>query len=174
LNISWASGACFLVRKSAFTQIGGFDDDFFAHMEEIDLCWRLINNNFKITYVHESTVYHVGGGTLSHESSFKTYLNFRNGLYLLLKNIPYQQLRKKLIIRIFLDWFNALYYLIQGKWKQSLAILKAHKKVLKTKSLFLAKRKDALEKKEILQSYSIVWKYFIKGEKIYRKPKNNS
>lgn len=165
LNIKWASGACFLVRKSAFDRVGGFDDDFFAHMEEIDLCWRFTTENYIIRYVSESTVFHVGGGTLAYESPFKTFLNFRNGLYLLLKNLPKKQLRQKIIIRVLLDWLSAFYFLSQGKWKQSKAILKAHKEVFKTKKKFLAKRNSTINTNLVTEEYSVVWKYFIEGKK---------
>ncbi len=173
IQITWASGACFLVRKSLFDKVGGFDDDFFAHMEEIDLGWRFINNGYKINYTYQSTVYHVGGGTLAYESAFKTYLNFRNGLYLLIKNLPKAQLRKKLAIRILLDWLSALYFLVQGKWKQSIAVLKAHKKVFLTTSYFKKKRQEPITKSSLLKPYSIVWKYFVKGIKKYSNLNNS-
>lgn len=167
INIKWASGACFVVRKTAFNEAGGFDDDFFAHMEEIDLCWRLTNKGYSIKYIPESTVYHVGGGTLAYESPFKTYLNYRNGLYLLLKNIPEEQLRQKLVIRVLLDWLNILYFLVQGKLKQAKAISRAHIDVLKTKKQFEAKRQSDINTTGFMENYSIVWKYFIKGKKTY-------
>lgn len=167
IQIKWASGACFLVRKSAFDKVGGFDDDFFAHMEEIDLCWRFTNNGYIIKYIPDSTVYHVGGGTLAYESPFKTYLNFRNGLYLLLKNIPAPQLHQKIIIRVLLDWLSIFFFLVQGKWKQPNAILKAHIKVFKNKKDFIAKRKAETNTINSTEDYSIVWKYFIKGKKKY-------
>jgi len=167
IEIQWASGACFVVRKSAFDLVGGFDDDFFAHMEEIDLCWRLSSNNYTILYSPKSTVYHVGGGTLSYESPFKTYLNFRNGLYLMLKNLPTQQLSKIMMGRVLLDWLSVFYFLAQGKWQQSKVILKAHLDVLKNRKYFLAKRKPETSKTSFTKSYSIVWKYFIKRVKMY-------
>ena len=167
IEVQWASGACFVVRKSAFDLVGGFDDDFFAHMEEIDLCWRLSSNNYTILYSPESTVYHVGGGTLSYESPFKTYLNFRNGLYLLLKNLPKQKLSKIIANRILLDWLSVCYFLAQGKWKQSKAILKAHSDVIKNRKFFLAKRKPKADVISYAKNYSIVWKYFIKKRKTY-------
>ncbi len=167
IEISWASGACFLVRKSAFEQVGAFDDDFFAHMEEIDLCWRFKRCGFSIKYLYKSTVYHVGGGTLAYESPFKTFLNFRNGLYLLLKNVPQNQLRKKITVRILLDWLSAFYFLLQGKGKQAMAILKAHKEVYKTRKQFLAKRRDFQPSSKFTEDYSIVWQYFIKKKRKY-------
>lgn len=167
INIQWASGACFLVRKTAFNEAGGFDDDFFAHMEEIDLCWRLSSYNYTIKYIAQSQVYHVGGGTLAYESPFKTYLNFRNGLYLLFKNLPKSELRQKIIIRILLDWLSVFYYLLQGKWKLSIAILKAHLEVLKMRDHFRKKRTPKNIKNAFTKNYSIVWNYYIKGKKKY-------
>jgi len=167
IDIMWASGACFLVRKSAFDLVRGFDDDFFAHMEEIDLCWRLANQGFSIRYTPESTVYHVGGGTLAYESPFKTYLNFRNGLYLLIKNLPTSKIKRKLFIRLLLDWLSAFYFLLQGKWKQFIAVFKAHIKVLKSWRSFYAKRTQNSSDKKIQEHYSIVWQYFINRKKTF-------
>ncbi len=160
-SIAWASGACFLVRKSAFDSVGGFDDDFFAHMEEIDLCWRFTGKGFSIQFTPKSTVYHVGGGTLAYESPFKTYLNFRNGLYLLIKNLPTSEIKKKIFIRVLLDWLSAFYFLLQGKGKQFIAVFKAHIKVLKNWRYFYAKRPPSTSDKRILEPYSIVWQYFV-------------
>lgn len=165
-EISWASGACFIARKSAFDEVGGFDDDFFAHMEEIDLCWRLYNQGYSALFTPKSTVYHVGGGTLDYTSPFKTYLNYRNGLYLLLKNLPKGQLQQTMVIRVLLDWVSVLYNLLQGKWKVVRSIYKAHWEVFKTRSKFKAKRNDS-EKPDFRQNYSIVWKYFVKGKKMF-------
>jgi len=167
ITISWASGACFLVRHSAFKQVGGFDDDFFAHMEEIDLCWRLYNHNFDLKYTSESTVYHVGGGTLAYESPFKTYLNYRNGLYLLVKNLPKHQLAKTLYIRYLIDWLSFIYLLLQGKWNHSNAIFKAYVKFFKTKKQFIAKRNSTIGRSGFTTNYSIIWYYFIKNKKKY-------
>ncbi|MCF6360125.1 MAG: glycosyltransferase family 2 protein [Cyclobacteriaceae bacterium] len=166
-EITWASGACFLVRKSAFNIVNGFDDDFFAHMEEIDLCWRMIRKGFSIQFNSESEVYHVGGGTLAYESPFKTYLNFRNGLYLLIKNMPKQNFKRKLITRVLLDWLSAFYFLLQGKGKQFIAVFKAHIKVLKSWRYVYAKRTMSASDKRVLERYSVVWQYFIKGKKTY-------
>ncbi len=170
IGISWASGACFLVRKSAFEQVGTFDDDFFAHMEEIDLCWRFKTHGFSIKYIYESTVYHVGGGTLAYESPFKTYLNFRNGLYLLIKNLPAFEAKKKVFIRVLLDWLSAFYFLLQGKGKQFMAVFKAHLKVLKTRKNFNAKR--LINAASVTENYSVVWNYFIKGKKTFAELKD--
>ncbi len=173
IEVTWASGACFLVRKSAFDEVSGFDDDFFAHMEEIDLCWRLANRNFTIKYTSKSTVYHVGGGTLSYESPFKTYLNFRNGLYMLIKNVPMQQRSRVIAIRVLLDWASAFYFLLQGKGTQFFAVFKAHIKVLRTYRSFYKKRFSNPSDKSILKPYSIVWKYFIKGKRTFDEVENS-
>ncbi len=167
IEVKWASGACFLVRKSSFDLVGGFDDDFFAHMEEIDLCWRFANDGFISKYTSNSTVYHVGGGTLAYENPFKTYLNFRNGLYLLFKNLPKQPLFKNVLMRVLLDWISIFYFLAQGKWQQSKAILKAHIEAFKNRKQFLAKRYSKINTAEFTTNYSIVWKYFIKSKKKY-------
>ena len=102
-EIFWATGACLFMRSSAFQESGGFDEDFFAHMEEIDLCWRLQHLGYKIFYNHQSTVYHLGGGTLKKSNPFKTYLNFRNSLYTLYKNASFISLFWKLPLRWILD-----------------------------------------------------------------------
>ena len=126
VDIFWSSGACMMIRSSIFFEIGGFDNDFFAHMEEIDLCWRIQSAGFKIRCTPKSIIYHVGGGTLDKSSSFKTYLNFRNGLYLLLKNLPIHKLFVKLPFRLFLDWVAAAKFLLDGNSKHTWAIIKAH------------------------------------------------
>jgi len=167
IAIKWATGACFLVRHSTFKKVRGFDDDFFAHMEEIDLCWRFYNNGFDVKYTSESTVYHVGGGTLAYESPFKTYLNYRNGLYLLVKNLPKNELGKTLFMRFILDWLSFIYLLLQGKWKLSNAIFKAYLKFFKTKKQFIAKRDIENSRTGFMKNYSIIWNYFIKNKKKY-------
>lgn len=168
VEISWASGACFLVRKSSFDKAGGFDDDFFAHMEEIDLCWRFHTMGLKMIYTPESTVYHVGGGTLDYSSPFKTFLNYRNGLYLLLKNLPKENLQQTIVIRVLLDWLSIIYNVLKGKLKLAQAILKAHKEVLVTRKHFLNKRKSPNDGSSAYRKdYSVVWNYFLKGKKYF-------
>jgi len=126
LSVFWATGACLFVRSELFKKMGGFDEDFFAHMEEIDLCWKLNRAGYSVCYQGASTVYHVGGGTLSVASPRKTYFNFRNGLSLLFKHTSYTQLLWKLPARILLDWLAAFKFLIDGTGSSSLAVLKAH------------------------------------------------
>jgi GT2 family glycosyltransferase len=124
--IFWATGACHFVRASLYHQLGGLDEDYFAHMEEIDFCWRLKRAGYQIYYQGKSTVYHVGGGTLSSASPQKTYLNFRNGLSLILKHFSSAELMWKLPLRLILDWAAALKFLLQPSPQDALAVMRAH------------------------------------------------
>ena len=125
-EIFWASGACFFIKASLFHDSGGFDSHFFAHMEEIDLCWRIKNSGFKIIYCGSSTVYHVGGATLVKDNPKKTYLNFRNSLLCLVKNLPPKKYIPKVVARLILDGAAGLYFLYKKQPLHTLAILKAH------------------------------------------------
>jgi GT2 family glycosyltransferase len=125
-EVFWATGACMFVRAELYHKFGGLDNDFFAHMEEIDFCWRLKNARYRIMYCPGSVVYHVGGGTLPKKSAHKTYLNFRNNLVLLYKNLP-----EKLVFRVFamrfpLDGVAALKFLLDGGFGDFYAVLRAH------------------------------------------------
>ncbi len=162
IDISWGSGACLAIRSKTFLMVEGFDTDFFAHMEEIDLCWRIQNSGYKIKNVPNSVIYHVGGGTLSKSSPFKTYLNFRNGMNLIIKNLPSGGLVWKLPIRILLDWIAAFKFLLDGGPKHCFAVLKAHGKVLFT--FFQTIKKRTGSNSSITKSYSIVFRYFVKKE----------
>ena len=125
-NIFWASGACMFVRASAYREAGGLDGEFFAHMEEIDLCWRMHRIGYTIAVVPGSTVYHVGGGTLPNNTPRKLYLNYRNNLFLLFKNLPVSQLIPVILIRMILDGMSALVYLFSGSGKFFFAVIRAH------------------------------------------------
>ena len=125
-EIHWASGACMAIRKKAFTDQNGFDDDFFAHQEEIDLCWRIRNTGNMIFYAGNANVYHLGGGTLHKSSAQKTYLNFRNNLCMLVKNLPKSKLFPIIFIRLFLDGIAGIQFLFQGKFMHTIAIIRAH------------------------------------------------
>lgn len=125
-EVFWASGACLFVRSSAFREIGGLDSDFFAHMEEIDLCWRLKRSGYRIMVQPRSVVYHVGGGTLPKSNPMKTYLNFRNGLELMIKNLPMRQLIARVFIRMIFDGIAAWKFLLTGSPKDFLAVVHAH------------------------------------------------
>lgn len=141
LEVFWASGACMFVRSELFHKYGGFDDDFFAHMEEIDFCWRLKNYGYKIMVCPEAKVFHVGGGTLPKQSSWKTYLNFRNNFSLLYKNLPSDKLIKVFIIRLMLDGIAGLKFFMQGGFQDTLAVIKAHIYFYKNISKLKEKRK---------------------------------
>ena len=124
-EIFWATGACMAIKANAFHEQGGFDADFFAHMEEIDLCWRMKNEGHKVMYVPSSTVYHLGGGTLDYMSPFKTYLNFRNNLFMLIKNQHYHFVGV-FLFRMCLDGVAGVKFLLEGKPIHTFQILKAH------------------------------------------------
>lgn len=126
LEIFWASGACFFIRSKVYHEMKGFDDDFFAHQEEIDLCWRIKNSNYTIKYNSNSLVFHVGGATLEKGNPKKTFLNFRNSLLMLTKNLPKKQLYTILFYRLLLDGLAGIKFVAQGNFKHCLAILRAH------------------------------------------------
>jgi GT2 family glycosyltransferase len=125
-KIFWASGACLFIRRSVFREMNGFDADFYAHQEEIDLCWRVFNKNYDVKFESQSVVFHLGGGTLQYNNPRKTYLNFRNSLFMLTKNLPSKVLFKIIIIRMLLDGLAAFQFLAKGKSLHFFAVLKAH------------------------------------------------
>ena len=126
IEIFWASGACFFIRKEVYRKLNGFDDEFFAHQEEIDLCWRAFNQDYKVKYTSKSIVYHVGGATLNEGNPRKTFLNFRNSLLMLTKNLPKNQLFTIILSRLFLDGLAGIQFIFKGKFKHFWAIIKAH------------------------------------------------
>ncbi|HEY9005977.1 MAG TPA: glycosyltransferase family 2 protein [Ohtaekwangia sp.] len=126
-QVFWATGACLMIRAKAYHQFNGLDEDFFAHMEEIDLCWKLQRAGQWVHYCGYSTIYHVGAGTLGYDNPRKTYLNFRNGLFLIFKHFDDKELLYKLPLRIALDWLAAVMYLVTGKASNAIAVLKAHR-----------------------------------------------
>ena len=167
-EVFWASGAALFIKKKYWDAAGGFDERFFAHMEEIDLCWRLKNMGCKIMYCPQSTVYHVGGGTLNAENPFKTYLNFRNNLLLLQNNLPFWKAFFLINIRFWMDLLALLKFLSEGKRKDAWAVSKAHQNFVKL--LFSPRvRKSGstngrnINKRSILAGLytrSIVWDFF--------------
>ncbi len=159
--IFWASGACFFIRNSVFKALNGFDESYFAHMEEIDLCWRAFNNNHKVKYVGASTVYHVGGATLSTTNPKKTYLNFRNSLFTLVKNTD-SNVFIRTIIRMKLDGVSAIRFLFQLKPKYFFAVLRAHGSFYMNLGRILKQRKQLAKRPNYYETNSIVWSYFIK------------
>ena len=163
-EIFWATGACFFIRRDVFHVLKGFDADFFAHQEEIDLCWRAFNLGHKIKYTSKSVVYHVGGATLDVANPRKTYLNFRNSLFMLLKNLPSGQLFSILFLRMVLDGVAAFKFLLQGKANHFLAVGKAHFSFYQKITHFYSKRSDK-QLKNYFHNQSIVWSYFVKKTK---------
>jgi hypothetical protein len=166
-EIFWASGACFFIRSSVFHELNGFDEDYFAHQEEIDLCWRANNSAKTIKYVGSSTVYHVGGATLREANPRKTFLNFRNSLFSLVKNLPENKLIAVVLARLLLDAFAGLKFLAELKPMHFMAILKAHFSFYSHLSKMLKKRKKSANRADYYKVKSIVWQYFVLGKKKY-------
>jgi hypothetical protein len=165
-EIFWATGACLFVRACYFWEVEGLDEDFFAHQEEIDLCWRLKNKGYTIMVEPKSLVYHVGGGTLDASSTFKTHLNFRNNLYMLFKNLPFSSLVTIIPARLILDGLAAFTFLKQPKGlKHFLTIAKAHFSFYLAIPKLITKRKKISQKKNLFGQvkYSILIKNKIKG-----------
>ncbi|NER11374.1 hypothetical protein SAMN06265375_103268 [Muriicola jejuensis] len=126
VEIFWATGACMFIRKKVYDELGGFDEDYFAHQEEVDLCWRAQNKGYKVYYVGRSAVLHLGGSTLSNMNPKKTYLNFRNSLFSITKNLPRKKALVIIMMRLLLDGIAAIRFIFQGKGRHCLAILRAH------------------------------------------------
>ena len=169
-EIFWATGACMFIRSESYLKAGGFDEDFYAHMEEIDLCWRLKNSGYKIMYCPQSVVYHLGGATLSKIDPHKTYLNFRNNLILFFKNHSSSYFWMKLFLRMTFDGIAAIKFFLGGQFAHFAAVLKAHWHFYFLFFQTLGKRKAL---KAQISSYastavygkSIVFDYFIRGKK---------
>lgn len=166
-QIFWASGACLFVKAEAFWQAGGLDEDYFAHQEEIDLCWRLQAKGGKILYVGSSKIYHVGGATLDVLNPRKTFYNFRNSLLNLLKNIRGAKAFRVIFVRTILDAIAALQFLLQGKPRHFLGILKAHSSFYGFIPKFIKKRKKNASPLKYFTTKSIVYQYFILKNKIF-------
>ena len=162
LQIFWASGACIAVKKEAFIKAGGFDEDLFAHQEEIDLCWRMQQQAGIIQYTGSSTVYHLGGGTLGVENPKKTFYNFRNSLLVMLKNNNRSWVWAILFVRMLLDALAAWQFLLSGKPSHFIAIFKAHLSFYSLAPRFIKKRHKHTKKIAYYQIKSIVWMYFIR------------
>ena len=161
IDIFWATGACLFIKREAFTAQNGFDEDFFAHQEEIDLCWRLLSVGGSIKYVGRSTVYHLGGGTLHTSNPKKTFFNFRNTLLALVKNVKGAHIWWLVFQRLALDSLAGLQFLFQGKGRHFVAVLKAHISFYGLLPRFLQKRKKTATTLKYYRIKSIVWNYFI-------------
>ena len=167
-EIFWASGACFFIRSKVYHQLNGFDEDYFAHQEEIDLCWRTQNIGYKVKYVGNSTVFHVGGATLKETDPQKTFLNFRNSLLNVVKNVPKKWFLFVVFSRLLLDGIAGLKFILELRPIHSLAILKAHFSFYTNFYKFLKKRKVLQKKSNYNLHTSIVWQYFILGRKKFK------
>ncbi|SKB66867.1 glycosyltransferase family 2 protein [Maribacter arcticus] len=160
-EIFWATGACMFVKKNVFEELNGFDADYFAHQEEVDFCWRAKNHGYKIMYVGTSKVYHLGGSTLSNMNPKKTYLNFRNSLFSITKNLPRRKAFIIIFLRLLLDGIAALRFIWQLRFKHFFAIFRAHLSFYRQFRKMYKKR----EKTKFIRKYyltkSIVWSYFV-------------
>ena len=169
-RVFWATGAAMMVRSAAFRKAGGFDGRFFAHMEEIDLCWRMLARGGEIYVVPQSRVYHVGGATLNKSNPRKTFLNFRNNLLMLYKNLPANELRGVMRMRALLDYVAALKFLLTGAWGDFKAVLRARREYRRMRSGYKCVREQNLavavtvEIKE-RSRFSLLWQYYLKGKK---------
>ena len=165
IEVHWASGACLFVKSKLYLDAKGFDENFFAHMEEIDLCTRLRNKNYKIMYISSSKVYHAGGGTLKKESSKKTFLNFRNNLLFMKKNLHKKEFKKIFFRRMWLDGMARLNFILKLKISHSWAIKKAYF------SFFTFNKKEYKKlpksSKNIFCNKNIIWNYYFKKRKIF-------
>ena len=172
IEIFWATGACLCMRKDDYMEAGGLDGDFFAHMEEIDLSWRLLARGKKVVCLPQSKVYHVGGASLNSESPRKVHLNFRNNLLMIYKNATQTKLIEVLLIRIVLDTAAAAHFLVQGKWRHAKAVGKAYSDFIKMRPAFKPKRKYNLDKTiqtNIPQLYkgSMLFDFYFRRKKKY-------
>ena len=163
-EILWASGACFFIKNNVFKSLNGFDESYFAHMEEIDLCWRAFNFGHQIYYNGKSKVYHLGGATLSYQNPKKTYLNFRNSLFTLVKNTD-KNVFIRTLVRLKLDGIAGIRFLLQLKPKHCFAIIKAHFSFYKNVRRILKMRKQLPKKSNYYQLNSIIYYYYVKKNK---------
>ena len=172
--IFWASGACMFIKSELFKKAGGFDGSFWAHMEEIDLCWRLKNQGYKIMYQPASTVFHLGGGTLPYSSPQKIYLNFRNNLFMLFKNLSHAQFLRILLLRIVFDQIAAVKFLAGFYSSGFKAVINAHISFLVHLPHLMIKRRK-LKKYRIVPKHpeiypkSIMWKFYIQKRRKFSK-----
>jgi len=167
-DIFWASGACFFIKSNIYHELGGFDEEYFAHQEEIDLCWRVQNKGHKIKYVGASEVYHVGGATLQESNPQKTYLNFRNSLFTIAKNVPKRFVFIVIFFRLIMDAIAGLKFIFELRPVHTWAIIKAHLSFYWHVRKMLKKRKAlSFKQTSYFYCFSVVWEHFIKGKKTF-------
>ena len=170
--IFWATGAALFIRLKDYREVGGLDGRFFAHMEEIDLCWRLRSRGRGIVCIPQSMVYHVGAATLKKENPRKTFLNFRNNLLMLYKNLPEKDLKSVMFVRGVLDGVAAVVFLLKGEKEAAKAVLQARKEFKRIRSDFELSRQENMAKAVVdaipeKVAYSILWKFHACGKKLY-------
>jgi GT2 family glycosyltransferase len=175
-SVFWATGAALLIRLKDYWEAGGLDGRFFAHMEEIDLCWRLRSRGRGIVCIPQSVVYHVGAATLKKENPRKTFLNFRNNLLMLYKNLPEKELKKVMFVRGLLDWVATFVFLLKGDGKNARAVWQARKEFKHICPDFASSRTENLAKatgQSIPEKvdYSILWKFHACGKKVFSRLK---
>lgn len=163
VEIFWATGAALFIRSKVWKELGGFDEDFFAHMEEIDLCWRIKKSGYKIGFCPDSIVYHVGGGSLNASNPKKTYLNFRNNLVMLQKNLSFSKAVWVIFARLWLDLLALIQFIFKGKFKDAWAISRAHQYFFLNFFKNSKKRKSysAKENKSATYKKSIIWSFYM-------------
>lgn len=166
-EIFWASGACLFVRAQSFWEVGGFDQDYFAHQEEIDLCWRLKNLGGKILFVGDSRVFHLGGATLNSQNPRKTFFNFRNSLLNLVKNVSGNRVFGIVFVRMLLDGVAAIQFLLKGNPQHFVAVLKAHYSFYGLLPKFINKRRKIKLNKNYFRVKSIVFQFYIRKKKYF-------
>lgn len=171
-QIFWATGAAMMVRSDAFRKAGGFDGRFFAHMEEVDLCWRMLSRGGAIYVVPQSKVYHVGGATLNKSNPHKTFLNFRNNLLMLYKNLPDGELRRVMRIRAVLDYVAAFKFLATGALGDFKAVLRARREYRQLRGEYEIVREQNLAATQVpvireRAAFSLLWQYYVKGKKYF-------
>ena len=168
-EIFWASGACFVIRRKIFNKLNGFDNDFFCHMEEIDLCWRLKNTfkDKKIVTIGKSQVFHIGGGTMQYDNPNKNYLNFRNSIMMLIKNLPLSYLVPVIIFRILFDLIILIFSILTLNFKLSFSILKAYNFNLINLRINFLKRSKSKKSKKYYYCKSILISYYLLGKKTF-------
>ncbi|MDR0542420.1 MAG: glycosyltransferase family 2 protein [Dysgonamonadaceae bacterium] len=170
VQVFWASGACLFIRLQDFKDTGGLDAGFFAHQEEIDLCWRLNARGKRIVCLPQSVVYHVGGATLEKANPQKEYLNFRNNLLMLYKNLPEPHYSKVMHVRFFLDYLSAGHCLLKGQWANAWAIYKARRDFRSMRRQYRTVRNENLQHSQIempntILQQSLIWEYYVNGKK---------
>jgi len=168
LDIFWATGACMFVRSSVYNSLGGLDSDFFAHMEEIDLCWRMRNQGYRIVVLPKSVVYHVGGGTLPNNNPRKLFLNYRNNLFMLYKNLPTEGMYRTIITRMLLDGLSVVMYLLQFKFRFAWAVPRAHFDFYKNVKT-LRRKRDLLQCVRKMDKHAEQYKHSIVAEYYLRR-----